>query len=81
MRLTHCSFGVIFAKTDITGMTKKAETAARSLIRRSFHEDGNTCIVIGGEDLRALANKERVFLSVLLQKAEHFRFGKPKYAE
>ena len=81
MRLTHCSFGVIFAKTDITGMGKKAETAARSLIRRSFHEDGNTCIVIGREDLRALANRERGFLTVLLQKAEYFRFGKPKYTE
>ncbi len=76
MRLTHCNFGVIFAKDNISGGEK--ETAARSLIRRAFHEDGNTCIVLDRSDLEALAKGEITFWSMLLREIERFRFGKPK---
>ena len=77
MRLTHCSFGVIIAASDVTGKIK-GETAARSLIRRAFHEDGNTCIVLDSDDLQALASGEITFWSMLLREIQRFRFGKPK---
>jgi hypothetical protein len=77
MRLTHCSFGVIFATNDVTGQTK-GETAARSLIRRAFHEDGNTCIVLDQNDLESLARGEISFWSLLLREIQRFRFGKPR---
>lgn len=76
MRMTHCNFGVIFAKDNISGGEK--ETAARSLIRRAFHEDGNTCIVLDRGDLESLAKGEIKFWSMLLREIERFRFGKPK---
>ncbi len=37
IRLTHAHFGVIFAKTGITG-DEDQEKAAYSLIRKAFHE-------------------------------------------
>lgn len=77
MRLTHCSFGVLFATSDTTGQIK-GETAARSLIRRSFHEDGSTCIVLTKEDLESLAEGEITFWSLLLREMQRFRFGKTK---
>ncbi|MCI0562084.1 MAG: hypothetical protein MN733_26655, partial [Nitrososphaera sp.] len=78
MRLTHCSFGVIFAKDNISGKKGKGEIAARSLIRRAFHEDGNTCVVLDRNDLEGLAKRETTFWSMLLSKIELFRFGKAK---
>lgn len=77
MRLTHCNFGVIFAVRGITGKIK-GETAARSLIRRAFHEDGNTCIVLDKDDLGILARGEIEFWSLLLREMQRFRFGGPR---
>ena len=78
MRLTHCNFGVMFAKENITGRSSKGETAARSLIRRAFHEDGNTCIVLDRKDLDDLTQGNTTLWSMLLSKIELFRFGKAK---
>ena len=77
MRLTHCGFGVLFAANDVTGRIK-GETAARSLIRRTFHEDGNTCVVLDMSDLELLARGEVSFWSLLLREMQRFRFGKAK---
>lgn len=82
MRLTHCSFGVIIAPGGITGKSGKdkkvKEIAARSLIRKVFHEDGITCVVLEKNELVALVNGEIRFLSLLLSETEQFRFGLPK---
>lgn len=75
MRLTHVSFGVIFARSGITG-TQETERFARSIIRKAFHEDGSICIVIREEDLETLLCKHSSFLSILLERAERVRFGK-----
>jgi hypothetical protein len=77
MRLTHCGFGVLFAANDVTGRIK-GETAARSLIRRTFHEDGNTCVVLDMSDLELLVRGEVSFWSLLLREMQRFRFGKAK---
>lgn len=75
MRLTHCRFGIIFAKNNITG---KASNAARGLIRRAFHEDGSTCVVLCKGHIQSLIDKETTFWALLLREIEHFRFGIPQ---
>jgi hypothetical protein len=77
MSVTHCKFGVILAKDGISGR-ERGETAARSLIRRAFHEEGNVCIVLDKSDLESLAKKEITFWSMILRAIEWFRFGEPK---
>ncbi len=77
MRLTHAKFGVILAKSGITG-SEADENAARSLIRRAFHEDGNICVVLNRDDLDTLATGTVTFWSMLLGRIERIRFGKPR---
>lgn len=77
MKLAHCKFGVIFSARDITGK-KRGETAARSLIRQAFHEDGITCIVLDRNDIEALAGGAATFLPLLLKSIDVFRFGEPR---
>ncbi|SRR6266498_1040574 len=77
MRLTHARFGVIFAKSGITG-DEDQEKAAYSLIRKAFHEDGNICVVISNESLASLGHKESTFWSLLLERIERIRFGKAR---
>lgn len=72
MRLTHASFGILFAKNGITGDEEKA---ANSLIRKSFHEDGNICIVIDKEILVSLMETSLTFWPLILEKVERIRFG------
>lgn len=74
MRLTHCKFGVIFAKNGITG-DQDEEKAARALLRRAFHEDGSICVVLDLNDLKALADETHTFWSLLLQRAQSLQFG------
>ncbi len=64
MHLTHCTFGVMFSPEGITGKTDE-ETAARTLIRRTYHEDGTTCIVVDMNDLEDLAEGEITFWTLL----------------
>lgn len=78
MHLTHCNFGVVFAKDNITGSSAGEEKAARSLIRRAFHEDGSTCIVLDQNHLESLAQGTSSFWPLLLREIERFRFGKAK---
>jgi len=77
MRLTHATFGVLFAKSGITGGTSKEENA-RSLIRKAFHEDGSTCVVVSHDDLLGLKSQERSLWSLLSELMERMRFGKPR---
>ena len=77
MRLTHSRFGVIFAKSGITGKETE-ERAAYSLIRKAFHEDGNVCIVVNREDLKSFVNDGLSFWSIILERIERMRFGKTK---
>ena len=77
MRLTHSHFGVLFAKNGITGDPAK-ETAARSLIRKTFHEDGNICIVIDETILQMIHHKSISFLSCMMLENEKVRFGTEK---
>jgi len=77
MRLTHCNFGVMFATRGITGKTR-GETAARSIIRKAFHEDGITCIVLDRKNLDSLAKGQVKFWPLLLREIDRFRFGNPK---
>jgi hypothetical protein len=77
MRLTHARFGVLFAKTGITG-DEANERAAHSLIRKAFHEDGSICVVLDESDLTSLADGQLSFWPILLERIERVRFGKPK---
>lgn len=76
MRLTHCKFGVIFAKSGITG-NQDEEKAARALLRRAFHEDGSVCVVLDLDDLKALSESKDTFWSLLLQRSQSLQFGGP----
>ncbi len=75
MRLTHAKFGIVFAKNGITG---EEEKAAKSLIRKSFHEDGNICIILDKNDFQRLQSASISFWPLLLEKIEQNRFGTPK---
>lgn len=77
MRLTHAHFGIIFAKSGITG-DEQQEKAAYSIIRKSFHEDGSICVVIDNNNLFALSNENLTFRSLLLERIERLRFGKER---
>lgn len=77
MRLTHSHFGILFVKNGLTGDPDK-ETAARSLIRKAFHEDGNICIAIDKTILDLINQKSISFLSYLLSENERVRFGPEK---
>lgn len=78
MRLTHAKFGVILVQKRITGKENEVEEkAARSLIRKAFHEDGNICIDLNKEDLSNLL-KGNSFWGMLLERIEKIRFGNPK---
>lgn len=76
LRLTHTKFGIIFSVEGITG--QKNKSASKALIRRTFHEDGNVCIVVNKEDLERLAKGEKTFWWMIVEKIEEMRFGKPK---
>lgn len=80
MRLTHAIFGVIFASSGVTGNTND-EKAARGLIRKAFHEDGNICIILSRTDLNALADGRVTFWPMLLERIERLRFGRVRYSQ
>ncbi len=75
MRLTHAQFGVIFAKSGITG-NEEPEKAAYSIVRKSFHEDRSICVVIDNNDLVEIGEETLTFRSLLLERIERLRFGK-----
>jgi hypothetical protein len=76
MSLTHCKFGVIFAKESVTGKTEQGkETAARSLIRRTYHENNALCVVLAREHLDKLADGTVSFWTTLAYEIDSFRFG------
>lgn len=76
MRMVHAPFGIIFTSRSITGSKlTKDEQAARSLIRRAFHEDGSICVVIDQNDLECLAEGQISFYWLLYSRYEEFRFG------
>lgn len=77
IRLTHANFGVIFAKSGITG-SEEQEKASYSLIRKAFHEDGTVCILIDNDSLMRLGNTELSLWSIVLDRIERIRFGKVK---
>lgn len=78
MRMVHAKFGIMFASSDVTGHASPEEIAARSLIRRAFHEDGSTCIVIRRSELEQLATDSGSFYWLLHSKYEESRFGVPQ---
>lgn len=83
MRLTHTSFGILFASNGITGGNNDAEdqtekTAATSLLRRAFSEDGNICIVLDSEDLDQLESGQS-FWTMIVTKARTVQFGESTY--
>jgi hypothetical protein len=77
IRLTHATFGIIFSRDGITGSTDD-EMASYSLIRKAFHEDGISCIVINEEDLARLGRGTSSFWTMILEKMEASRFGEPR---
>ncbi len=77
MRLTHAKFGVIFAQEGITGDEQNGN-AAYSLIRKAFHEDGSTCVVVTNYDLEKLSQGRTTLWSMLLEKIEGMQFGNPR---
>src|SRR5262249_20725411 len=46
MRLTHTTFGIMFARSGIAGGIKGQAAFAQNLCQRAFHEDGSICILI-----------------------------------
>ena len=79
MRLTHSKFGVLFVASQITG--HKRGWAADELIRMAFHEDGSVCVILTQADLNNLLKGKTTFRSMLLEKLEHVRFGKPSRSQ
>lgn len=77
MHLAHAKFGVLLAKSGITG-DEVEETASRSLIRKAFHEDGNICIVLTEQDFARLASERSSFWPMLLDRIEGVQFGEPR---
>lgn len=77
MRLTHCRFGVIFAREGVTGKSDESR-AARALIRRAYHEDHSICVVVDKKDLDELADEKATFTNLLLQRTRKIQFGDPR---
>jgi restriction endonuclease len=77
MRLTHCSFGVLMAKNNVTGKAEK-DNAGRGVIRRTFHEDRNICIVLDKDDLEKLESGVMTFWTMLVDQMQRFRFGEAR---
>jgi hypothetical protein len=77
IRITHARFGVLFARHGITG-NEHQQTAAHSLLRKAFHEDGTVCIVIEQDAIDSLANGEESAWAMILERIERLRFGKPR---
>lgn len=66
----------MFATHNVTGSKlTDEEQAARSLIRRAFHEDGSVCVVIDRNDLQGIADGAISFYWLLHSRYEEFRFG------
>lgn len=84
MRLTHTSFGILFASNGITGGKEnqadkdKVRNAATSMIHRAFNEDGNICIVLTSKDLNQLKDG-RSFWAMIVNKARTVQYGKSIY--
>lgn len=84
MRLTHTTFGMLFARNGITGGKdndtdrKKVRNTADSLVQRAFNEDGYICIVITEADLEELSQGES-FWAMIVEKARTVQFGKSIY--
>lgn len=77
MRLSHAEFGLMLAQGDVTG-DEIIEDAARGLIRKAFHEDGNVCIVMTQHDFEALVTGQVSLWPLLLERIEAVRFGQPQ---
>jgi hypothetical protein len=76
MGLTHCRFGVIVARKNITGKPT-GDAYAEALVRRAFHEHGSACVVVSMTDLEDLASGQVSGLtSLLIERLNDFRFGK-----
>lgn len=84
MRLTHTSFGILFAANGITGenQTKedqmKVRKAAESMRHRAFNEDGIVCIVITSDDLDQIQAGQS-FWAMIVEKARAIQYGENKY--
>ncbi len=79
IQLQHSSFGVMLAREGITGKDQpNDESAARQLIRRSFHEHNLTCIVISLHHLQRLADETISLRTMMFEEIERFRFGQSK---
>jgi hypothetical protein len=77
MKITHTKFGVLFAVNGIT-RGKKDLKHAENLRQRAFHEDDTICIVIDGQDIEHIISGETTFRSLLMEKTNALRFGKPR---
>lgn len=77
MKLTHTKFGVIFAKSGISGEDEEF-VYARNLCQRAFHEDGSLCIVVEDKDITGIIDGRTTFRSLLMEKSNELQFGKPK---
>ena len=79
IRLTHTKFGILFTRDGVTGdhnLDKgKAEIAARALIRRAYHEDRTSCVVLKRLDIDSLVKGDMTFWQLLMSKMHEFRFG------
>lgn len=78
IHLMHFTFGVMLAKEGVTGSPEKDkgdEEAARQLIRRCYHEDGLTCIVLSLHHLQRLSEESTTLRAMLFEEIERFRFG------
>ena len=85
MKLTHTSFGILFASNGITGETESEDEAkiirkaATSLIHRAFNEDGIICIVFTSADLLLLRDGQSFWATLIVEKARTVQFGQSIY--
>lgn len=85
MRLTHTTFGILFASNGITGAKPKEQErrevrkAAESMIHRAFNEDGIICIWLDRTDLNSLRDERTSFWAMIVEKARTVQFGDSMY--
>lgn len=77
LSLMHFSFGIMLTQNGITGLNKDNlydEQAAKEMIRRTYHENGITCIVLDRNHLNEIRNGQTL-RAILFEEIERFRFG------
>jgi len=78
MHLAKCKIGILFSDKDATGKADIEANAAQDLIRRAMHNDSLYCLIVSRNDIEKLSTGEQTVVSILSNKLDELRFGKPR---